>query len=279
MGRLFQPLSSAARTGFVLTSWALAVLVFVQVYYAGHAVLVQPGDWGPHTTLGHMFGPTMFAMLVFSLVGRMPVRFPLYSVGLFGLYSLQYLFLYWPSAGMMPMRALHPVNALVMLLFAVHIVRSSQCLVVKAQDVRKRLPAAAVVVLAVSLVIGFVTISARDVSNRRSDDPATTLSLADATEGHVPGHYKAMENPVAKNDSAAVAAGRQLAGQNCAACHGARLTGNVYVGAPNLTHAAGRAANSFSCGLSVKALVMECRPGSPGSLKNSDGKLLHSLKA
>lgn len=97
MKPLFQVVKSSARVGYAALAWALAGLVVVQVFYAGHAVLVNPGDWAAHRTLGDLFSPPIFAMFVFALLGLMPGRFVLYSVALFVLYSLQYLFLFLPA--------------------------------------------------------------------------------------------------------------------------------------------------------------------------------------
>lgn len=87
MNRLFRLPAAWFGVGYVTMAWTVALLVFVQVYYAGHAVLVNLGNWEFHTQLGHMFSPAIFVMIIFSLVGRLPMRFTLFSLRLFGLYS------------------------------------------------------------------------------------------------------------------------------------------------------------------------------------------------
>lgn len=61
----------------------------------------------------------------------------------------------------------------------------------------------------------------------------------------MPEPYKAMENPTAGNDDATVAAGRELAVRNCSVCHGAGLSGNAVVGAPDLMYAAATRSEQF----------------------------------
>lgn len=110
-----------AKNGYVALGIIVIALVFLQVYFAGHAILIKFGDWGPHTMVGHWFTPLILAMLVVALVGRMPARFSLYALGVFGLYSMQFVFLYWlPFA-----RALHPVNALFIFSLAFYTVKSA----------------------------------------------------------------------------------------------------------------------------------------------------------
>lgn len=130
MKALLGHLQRPARIGFVMAAWVLVVMVFAQVFHAGVAVLVRPGDWSAHTRLGHLFSIPITAMLLLSLIGAMGARFPLLSLGLYVLYSLQYLFLHVVgSVGLPSLSALHAVNALVILLTALYVARSAWRLV------------------------------------------------------------------------------------------------------------------------------------------------------
>lgn len=242
MKRLFQVVKSSARVGYAALAWALAGLVVVQVFYAGHAVLVNPGDWAAHRTLGHLFSPPIFAMFVFALLGRMPGRFVLYSVALFVLYSLQYLFLFLPGTGLAFMRAFHPVNALVLLLGSMHTARGSWQLV-NAGSIGRLLLTGAVTAV---VLVGSVIIVNRVGVNAGPDGALTVTSLANAEESFVPAHYKMLTNPIAAGDDAAVAAGRDIAMRQCAVCHGANLTGTRSgAGASDLTQSAAMRSEQF----------------------------------
>jgi hypothetical protein len=119
MKGLFQAVQAAARMGYAVLAWVLVAMVFVQVFYAGMAVLVNPGDWGSHRSFGSMLSLPIMLMVLLSLAGRMPYRFFLSGLSLYALYVTQYLLLYLPGRFELPILcALHPVNALVILLTA-----------------------------------------------------------------------------------------------------------------------------------------------------------------
>lgn len=118
-------LRAVARTGYVITAWVVVALVLLQVFHAGTAVLVHPGDWRAHTNLGHLISWPVMAMFALSIIGWMPLRFLLFSLGLWALYFLQYVFLYLAPAGLDGVRALHPVNALVIFVAAGGVARAS----------------------------------------------------------------------------------------------------------------------------------------------------------
>jgi|GEM_PF-5434516 len=48
MKALLQPVRLAARVGYLMMTWILVALVFVQVFLAGSAVMVSPGNWAAH---------------------------------------------------------------------------------------------------------------------------------------------------------------------------------------------------------------------------------------
>lgn len=105
-------LQGAARYGYLLAAWALLALVIAQVYFAGAAVLASPSYWSVHVNVGHTISMPIYLMALLSLIGRMPKQYFLFCLGLFALYSLQYIFLHLPPAGMAAIRGLHAANAL-----------------------------------------------------------------------------------------------------------------------------------------------------------------------
>lgn len=161
MQRPFQRVKSAARSGYVALAWAVVAFVVIQVFYAGVAVLIRPGHWLPHTRFGHLFGPLVFGLFVCAVIGRMPRRFVVHSLSFFVLYALQYVFIYVAVADWFFLRALHPVNALVMMVLALHVARgSSQFLNIDSLG-RKLLTGA----VAVLVVAGFVAMIGLGAAN------------------------------------------------------------------------------------------------------------------
>lgn len=227
MKALFQALRSAARIGYVIVASVLVAMVFVQVFHAGVAVLVHPGDWSGHRNFGSLFAMPVMLMAVLSLAGWMPFRFFLFSLGLYALYMTQYLLLYLPGSFDLPaLAALHPVNALVILLTAILTVRQSWRLVTAdwpsgMSARRAALVGATAVCVLVTAALGLQPGDWQQ-EGTASEKPA---SLADAAETSVPEPYRAMQSPFAPADAAAVAAGQQIAEQRCIACHAADFKG------------------------------------------------------
>lgn len=127
---MVQGIKTVARIGYAIAAWVLVAMVFIQVFYAGVAVLVSPGDWSAHRSFGSMVSLPVMLMALLSLAGRMPVRFFLLTLGLYALYMTQYLLIYLPGQFDLPvLSALHPVNALVILLSAIYAARESTKLV------------------------------------------------------------------------------------------------------------------------------------------------------
>lgn len=122
---LLQRLRFIAHIAYLIAAWVLVAMVVAQVFLAGSAVLVNPGNWNPHRDMGHMIGMPIILMFVLSIAGWMPRRFPLLSVGLFVLYGLQYFFLNWPSPNLYFIRAFHPVNALSIFMTAAYVAREA----------------------------------------------------------------------------------------------------------------------------------------------------------
>lgn len=106
---------SWARYGYVLVGGVFAACVIVQVYVAGMAVFVDPGNWSLHAGFVHIFEPLLPILLALAFLGRLPRPLKLAPVGLFALLSVQYA---TASAFGSMVAAVHPVNALAILLVA-----------------------------------------------------------------------------------------------------------------------------------------------------------------
>lgn len=102
----------AVRYGYLAAAGVLVALVVAQVYFAGAAVLASSRFWTMHVNTGHMVSFPIYLMILLSLFGRMPGRFFLLSLALFGLYALQYVFLHLPPVELAMLRGLHAANAL-----------------------------------------------------------------------------------------------------------------------------------------------------------------------
>lgn len=71
----------------------------------------EPARWADHVSFGQMIGTLPVLLVVFALIGRMPVLPIVLSVAIFFLYGLQYPFAMADGGAV---AALHAVNALVM---------------------------------------------------------------------------------------------------------------------------------------------------------------------
>lgn len=227
MKTLLESLKTAARIGYVIAAWVLVAMVVVQVFHAGVAVLVRPGDWAPHTSFGSVFSLPVMLMFILSLAGWMPVRFFLLSLGLYALYMLQYLLIYLPGqAGLPALSALHPVNALAILLTAKYAAQSAWQLVTAAWPPGL---SARRLALITAVVIGALWTASAGLQfqgwNSGAATGAKTRSLADATESSVPQPYREKQSPISEGDGKAVAAGQQIVQQKCISCHAADLKG------------------------------------------------------
>lgn len=242
MQRLFQWIKSLARSGCVALSWVLVALVIIQVFYAGHAILVSPGDWTAHENLGHAFGRLIFSMFVLGVIGRFPIRLQLLSLALYVLYAMQYAFIHFPGGGLLFMRAFHAVNALVLLVIATHVARSSWRLLSSRSFGRILV----LITLAVVILSQSVTVSNQSGAVGKTENELRATSLRKATESSVPERFTMLTNPVTSDDDTAVTAGRHLAIKFCAACHGRDFTGTPSgIGASDLTHSAMTRSDQF----------------------------------
>jgi hypothetical protein len=112
-----------ARWVHIGAAWLFAAAVLLQGYLAGQALaqLGGNGDFETPKALGYsLLGVLALVVLVAALVGRMPRRHVGWSVLLFILYIVQ-TFLPTVRASSPAIAALHPVNAMILLVLAVFI--------------------------------------------------------------------------------------------------------------------------------------------------------------
>ena len=112
------PLIRYSRLAFVVSAWAYAASVVWQVFLAGLSVFDNPARWVDHASTGQMVGTLTIFMVLFALIGRLPIIVIGLSVLVLLLYGMQYPFAN-TNAGWLA--ALHAVNALVMFWLATHL--------------------------------------------------------------------------------------------------------------------------------------------------------------
>ncbi|THF67732.1 hypothetical protein E7T06_19735 [Deinococcus sp. Arct2-2] len=106
------PTFSGARWTYLVLCSLLVLCILAQVFLAGMGALVSPSFYGLHKTFGDWFGLLILPMAIAAFVGRLPRSITLATVGLFGLYALQYVFFELGATASF-LRAFHVVNALV----------------------------------------------------------------------------------------------------------------------------------------------------------------------
>ena len=113
-------MTDIARRAHVWAAWLFAAGVLVQGYLAGTAMgqLGGSGDFSTHLAVGYTIGIVALAVLLLALAGR----FPRGQVGWSGLLVLLYVVqtsLPFLRASTPAIAALHPANAMVLLVLAV----------------------------------------------------------------------------------------------------------------------------------------------------------------
>jgi hypothetical protein len=122
--RRLSPITWLARLGYSLGAALFAGCVVLQVFFAGLGALADPAYWSLHRAFGPTIGLIPLALLPVALVGRLPWRMLGLTALLFPLFVMQFVFLYAPlGIGVMELRALHAVNALVLLWAGAHLAR------------------------------------------------------------------------------------------------------------------------------------------------------------
>jgi Family of unknown function (DUF6220) len=106
-----------ARVGYAVLSSVFVGCVLAQVFFAGMGAF--GANWSWHLAFVHLFGPLPLLMVPVAFVGRMPWGLRLLPVGLLVLIGAQYAF----ASVAVPAAALHPVNALFILLTSLFIAR------------------------------------------------------------------------------------------------------------------------------------------------------------
>lgn len=112
------------RIGYALLASIFAACIMIQVFLAGLAVFVDPGNWGLHSSFVRFFTYLPFIMLVLVFVGRMPRGMRWLNLMLFGMLIVQYLtVVFSPEIGVLA--AFHPVIALMLFAASMNNARQS----------------------------------------------------------------------------------------------------------------------------------------------------------
>ena len=98
-----------ARIGYTALSLVFVACVLVQVFFAGMGAF--GADWSLHLTFAHYLGLPPLLMAPTAFAGRMSWGLRLLPLGLLVLIGVQYAF----ANAAVPVAALHPVNALLIL--------------------------------------------------------------------------------------------------------------------------------------------------------------------
>jgi hypothetical protein len=113
-----------ARTGYAVLSSVFVVCVLVQVFFAGMGAF--GADWSYHVSFVHFLEPLPLLMVPVAFVGRLSWGLRLLPLALVVLIGAQYAF----ANAAVPAAALHPVNALLILLIGLLLARSGWSAVV-----------------------------------------------------------------------------------------------------------------------------------------------------
>jgi hypothetical protein len=100
------------RIGYAVLSSVFIACVLVQVFFAGMGAF--GADWSWHLTFAHFLGLPPLLMAPMAFVGRLSWGSRLLPLGLLVLIGVQYAF----ANAAVPAAALHPVNALLILLLS-----------------------------------------------------------------------------------------------------------------------------------------------------------------
>lgn len=113
-----------ARIGYAVLSSVFVVCVLVQVFFAGMGAF--GADWSHHVSFVHFLEPLPLLMVPVAFVGRLSWGLRLLPLALVVLIGAQYAF----ANAAVPAAALHPVNALLILLIGLLLARSGWSAVV-----------------------------------------------------------------------------------------------------------------------------------------------------
>jgi cytochrome c553 len=222
------PLARGSRLLYVFIARLFTLGVVVQVFLAGLGVLVNPSYFVWHENFSHVIGFFPLVMLLVGLVAGLRWQTLVLTALLSVLFVLQYIFLYlMPQLGLMPLRALHTVNALSLFWLSVHLgsrvwrqLRMAQhnSAVFKLAN-PSSLGRAGNVVIKSSLIVFFVVLFATNVygvlfnGDRPSEGSSTTQQPQELNE---------------VTTGVSLETGKTIFNNNCAVCHG--KTGEGIVG-------------------------------------------------
>lgn len=113
-----------ARIGYAVLSSVFVVCILVQVFFAGMGAF--GADWSYHVSFVHFLEPLPLLMVPVAFVGRLSWGLRLLPLALVVQIGAQYAF----ANAAVPAAALHPVNALLILLIGLLLARSGWSAVV-----------------------------------------------------------------------------------------------------------------------------------------------------
>ena len=195
---------------FLAGAWTFAAGVILQVYFAGAGILVDPSYFGWHVTFAHLLEALFLVLIIAGLLGRVGPNALGWTGLLFLLYGLQYGFINGFDG---PLRALHAVNALVMLLVALHLGRRQLRILQglppnfdgpAGDRLRRNLVVA--ILVAVPAIVIFAVLTPDPVATELADRAENESTSSAPTEAQV--------SDLALGPGATVYASR------CSACHG-----------------------------------------------------------
>jgi hypothetical protein len=105
------------RIFYALLATVFVVCILVQVFFAGMGAF--GADWSYHVTFGHLLEPLPLLMVPVAFVGRLSWALRLLPLLLIVLIGAQYAL----ASAAVPAAALHPVNAVVILLIGLFMAR------------------------------------------------------------------------------------------------------------------------------------------------------------
>jgi hypothetical protein len=115
--------ATIGRLAHLLSAWLFAIGVIVQGFLAGIGLpqLGGKGDFGAHIAVGYtIMGLLAVAIPLTGALGRVPRRQIAFSIGLLILYVIQTSLPYLRTSSP-TLAALHPANAMLLLLVAIYI--------------------------------------------------------------------------------------------------------------------------------------------------------------
>jgi hypothetical protein len=111
-----------AQAAYAGCAWLFVGCIILQVFFAGTAVLVDSENWAIHRSFAPIIRLLPILMLVAGFVGRLPWPMQALTALSFGLFALQYIFIWVVGdIGLAALRGLHAVNALALFWIALYL--------------------------------------------------------------------------------------------------------------------------------------------------------------